>query len=493
MHESPPGEPPASRAMHPLPVSHEPVPLAALRQIPFFAPLPDNLLSKLQPHLRDVQYDTDDLILRMGEYSDAAYYIREGAVEVRLTSVSSDAPATASSQAARHAAGLMTDLTSDAGSPTRVVLVKGEIFGEMGALSRYPVSADVVATEPTTCLVIRTQALRLLLKQADLVWFRQFVDERYRSRALASHLRGVSLLEGLDDDQIERLRQRAELMAFDPGTQIVAQGTAGDALYLVRGGYVKVAVQSGSADLAVTYLRRGDYAGEIPLLTDQPWPFSLQALEHVEIVRLPRADVLEVVRANPEVERRLRDSADRRLTERRLALERPGETRILQRAMDTGLINGESVLLIDLETCTRCDDCVRACADEHAGTPRFVREGPRVGRWSVPHACYQCSDPVCMIGCPTGAISRPLGSFEVTIDADTCIGCHNCVRRCPWGNIIEVPFNSPALGKTIELATKCDLCIGRPAGPACVEACPHGSAVRLSFKNLDTVVRTLSR
>ena len=44
-------------------------------------------------------------------------------------------------------------------------------------------------------------------------------------------------------------------------------------------------------------------------------------------------------------------------------------------AMDTGLIHGESVLLIDLDTCTRCDDCVRACADTHGGMPRFIREG----------------------------------------------------------------------------------------------------------------------
>ena len=50
----------------------------------------------------------------------------------------------------------------------------------------------------------------------------------------------------------------------------------------------------------------------------------------------------------------------------------------LQCAMDSGLIHGESVLLIDLETCTRCDECVRACADAHDGTPRFVREGVEV-------------------------------------------------------------------------------------------------------------------
>jgi Fe-S-cluster-containing hydrogenase component 2 len=97
-----------------------------------------------------------------------------------------------------------------------------------------------------------------------------------------------------------------------------------------------------------------------------------------------------------------------------------------------------------------------------------------------------------MIGCPTGAITRPLGTLEVTINKDTCIGCHNCVKRCPWGNIIEVPYSSPALNRQIDLATKCDLCLGRPAGPACVQMCPHGSTVRISFKDMVAVSQTLS-
>jgi cGMP-dependent protein kinase 2 len=56
-----------------------------------------------------------------------------------------------------------------------------------------------------------------------------------------------------------------------------------------------------------------------------------------------------------------------------------------------------------------------------------------------------------------------------------------------------VPYQSSRAGRSIDLATKCDLCAGRSGGPACVEACPHGSAVRISFKDLHQVVSTLSR
>jgi CRP-like cAMP-binding protein len=493
------------------------VPLERLRHHALFGPLPDVILEKLRPNLAERSYAAGELILRLGDYSDAAYYVSDGEVEIhvkpqpparvaeprgggdarpgllrRLFSPGA-APTRQAGRVGRSAAALLGDLPGGDPGGTVVTLGAGEIFGEMGALSRYPVSADVVAATPVVCFVIRTPALRLMLKQRGLGSFRAFVDERYRARTLASHLRGAPVFAGVDESAIERLRLCAELVPFDPGTPIVEQGSAGDAFYLVRGGYVKVGVRTGAAELAVTYLRKGDHAGEIALLLDQPWPVSLRALEHVEMVRIPRTDFLDVVNRCPDVGRRLRETAARRLDQTRLALERPAEASYLQMAMDTGLINGESVLLIDLETCTRCDDCVTACAEAHQGTPRFVREGARHGRWSVPVACYQCTDPVCMIGCPTGAITRPLGSVEVTIDRDTCIGCHNCVRRCPWGNIIEVPYVSPTVGREIDLATKCDRCVGRAGGPACVEACPHGSAQRISFKDLDRVVSTLSR
>src|SRR6185295_2148852 len=180
--------------------------------------------------------------------------------------------------------------------------------------------------------------------------------------------------------------------------------------------------------------------------------------------RLPRAEFQAVLAQHPEMQQQLWAATVERLKARGTVAREPLTSRYLQMAIDTGLIHGESVLLINLSTCTRCDDCVRACAETHGGTPRFIREGTRYQHWSVPLACYQCSDPVCLVGCPTGAITRALGTLEVTIDPQTCIGCRNCVKRCPWGNIIEVPFSSPTLKKDIDLATKCDLCVGRTAG-----------------------------
>ena len=135
---------------------------------------------------------------------------------------------------------------------------------------------------------------------------------------------------------------------------------------------------------------------------------------------------------------------------------------------------------------------MRACADAHDGTPRFVREGFKFRNFTVPTACYHCADPVCMIGCPTGAISRPLGTKEVAVDASLCIGCGNCVSRCPWGNILTTTHEQEN-GNTIQLATKCDLCAGRADGPACVQMCPQGCAERVDFTDEVEVKRLFLR
>jgi Fe-S-cluster-containing hydrogenase component 2/CRP-like cAMP-binding protein len=321
------------------------------------------------------------------------------------------------------------------------------------------------------------------------------VDRLYVERTLDVHLARVELFAGLPAEVRAALRQGAELASFSPGQEIARQGEPCEDFYLVRGGYVRVAVKDAvkdagggdEAEVAVTYLRKGDYAGEIGLLLDEPWPMTLTALEHVELVRIGREEFRRALRASPRVEDELWRAVVQRLKERGFALRNPRAVASLSTAMDTGLIHGESVLLIDLNTCTKCDDCVRACADTHGGTPRFVREGPKVSHYSVPTACYHCTDPVCMIGCPTGAIGRPLGTLQVVINAETCIGCHRCVNGCPWHNIVPVAHHSPTLGQDIQLATKCDLCIGRREGPACVQMCPHGAAVRVDFKNPDIV------
>mgnify|MGYP003352356420 FL=1 len=158
-----------------------------------------------------------------------------------------------------------------------------------------------------------------------------------------------------------------------------------------------------------------------------------------------------------------------------------------------GLMDAQSLLVLDLAKCTRCDECTKACADAHQGVTRLVREGLRFENFLVASSCRSCLDPHCMVGCPVGSIRRR-ASREIVIE-DWCIGCGKCAENCPYGNINMHPFptgrNAPdpdnpsrQLPVMQQKATMCDLCVSLDGTPSCVYACPHDAAHRMSGNQL---------
>jgi Fe-S-cluster-containing hydrogenase component 2 len=160
--------------------------------------------------------------------------------------------------------------------------------------------------------------------------------------------------------------------------------------------------------------------------------------------------------------------------------------------------------LIDLERCTRCDECVRACASTHNdGRSRLIREGPRFGNFLVPASCRQCRDPVCMIGCPVGSIHK--GATNEIVIEDWCVGCGICAEQCPYGSIHmhersteEIPDIGREAVEDKPMAVCCDQCSSQIDGiPSCVYACPHDAAGRVDawefFSDADNAFRSLGK
>jgi Fe-S-cluster-containing hydrogenase component 2 len=247
---------------------------------------------------------------------------------------------------------------------------------------------------------------------------------------------------------------------------------------------VKITEEYPGGELVLAYLSRGDYFGEIGLLGGGLRTASCIALDHVEVVKISGDDFRQMVERFPNIRAGLEKvAAERRAAnEQRLQMV---ERVPLDQFLSQGLMEAQSLLILDLKNCTRCDACVNACADAHDGVTRLVRDGLRFENYLVATSCRQCRDPLCMVGCPVGSIRRR-NSLEVIIE-DWCIGCGLCARNCPYGNINLHPFEVLAedpehagrkKAAIKQKATSCDLCTHLKE-PSCVYACPHDAAHRV--------------
>jgi nitrite reductase (NADH) large subunit len=147
-------------------------------------------------------------------------------------------------------------------------------------------------------------------------------------------------------------------------------------------------------------------------------------------------------------------------------------------------------LIFDRERCLACRSCELACAIAHSRSrelraaageeppprPRVslvkTRRPGRAGARAEGERpwlagvdalrCEQCTEPLCVFSCKTGALHRDARDGHVVFDEDRCVGCLMCVMVCPLG-IRPDPAR--------ERVVRCDVCRGLER-PACVEACP---------------------
>jgi Fe-S-cluster-containing dehydrogenase component/CRP-like cAMP-binding protein len=520
----------------------------------FPARIPLRGILKNDARIRD--FLPGEIVVRQGDYGHSAFVILEGSVRIFLREpdgalVGRREPVRASvwnsfrrwlrrpyypEQARRRETGgggpesriFLQDIPGVLDPDWTVRMEAGELFGEIAALSRTPRTATCVAEGPAKLLEIRWQGLRELRNYSP-EWKAQ-IDQRYRQRSLLRHLQETPLFFNLDATSLQQVADatrfetvgefdwysghnrgdRRDREHREHEVMIAREGDFPSGLLLVRSGFARVSRNYNQGERTGSYLGKGQSFGLPELVagwrTGQPVPLNhnLRALGYTDLLFIPAA-VLEqhVLPRLPTAELDALVAAAVRGTGAGPGTwARPDEQNLIEFVVAGRFINGRTAMLIDLDRCTHCDDCVRACAATHDNNPRFIRHGPETTGLMVASACMHCVDPVCMVGCPTGAIQRGVSvGGEILINPDTCIGCGICAQSCPYGTIQMVllrdeegqPVLTEETGAPIRRATKCDLCVDQPTGPACVNACPHDALARADMREIGTLADWLRR
>lgn len=459
--------------------------LTSIRQtIPVFSKLNTLLLRETMLDSTVHAVEAGGTIFKRNDYSDTFFTIFIGQVGIQIS----------------------------ADDPSMVVkLREGEFFGEMGLISGRRRTATVVAL--TDCVVFETPRRTMLKLIQSVESVKRTLDKTSILRQIQTHL-----TPGVPAEDLEELVDTAEIENFKAGEVLFNQGDAGNHMHLIRSGSCTVSMQIGGRDVVLSYVPSGNYIGEMALLSDMPRSATVKAAHNTETICLSGEAFKQVMDKNVAIRTSVEAKFRQRIRQNEQMEDRPEAGNIIQFLIDQGVGEGTDVLLIDETLCIHCDNCEKACAETHDGLSRLDREaGPSFASIHVPTSCRHCQHPHCMADCPPDAIHRaPDG--EVFID-DSCIGCGNCERNCPYG-VIQMatppeekfnlfswllfgkgpgpgeevayaaqhgPADGASTGQKIKQAVKCDMCKGIEGGASCVRACPTGAAARVSPEEFMTL------
>lgn len=495
----------------------EAIPAAELINDELFAEVPPKFLLWQEGLVTRTKVKDGDVLCKQGDPGNTAFFVKSGEVEIKAAGEKGKTPAPFR---LKHA---VTD-------PDPLIL------GEMACLSGTPRTADVRATSEGEIWEIRRNVLDRIMRSPRQ---RARFEKMYRDRALDVALRNGEIFEGLPEAEYKKcvdfLRPNLSFVRVNPNQLMFKQGDWADALYLVRLGHVKVSISRFGGEPAIIHRGPGSVVGEIGLLAIEPDDLrkgadsldqsmasaladvgddlgmalpsgqrtaTCQALDHLELARVDRSVFLKMVRDFPAVRRRLIEMAVGRLKGDTSAGD--GTAALRREYVEQGLYQGQSLLVLDLKKCTHCDECVKACVQQHGteshGVPvtRLIRDGLRLDNYLIASSCRSCKDAYCMIGCPVDSIHR--GKHQQIVIEDHCIGCGLCATNCPFGNItmpnnenrlFEIP-DSTNPQKVVRIAQRkastCDLCDAEGNRdeplPRCVYACPHDAAHRMTGEEL---------
>jgi len=204
---------------------------------------------------------------------------------------------------------------ADASEPFRRV-GPGQTFGQEALLLEKPYSEIARATEETQLwtltqtdflgLTHRFPAIRTAFSREITPYLRETDHEEARA-----YLRAVPFLSALTEEVLDALAERLVLRHIAAGDVIYQPGDAGDGMYLVSSGQVKI-VEDGDS---IARLKQADFFGEMALLTGKTRAVTARAIMNSNLWVLFKTDFDDLAVRFPVLSAAVNQALSQRLAE----------------------------------------------------------------------------------------------------------------------------------------------------------------------------------
>lgn len=202
-------------------------------------------------------------------------------------------------------------------------------------------------------------------------------------------LQNVLIFRDLDLQEIDLIADKLQLIQYAKDTVIFNIDDPGDCMYIIKSGEIRVVAGVGNSGEVLAYLGRGNYFGEMALLTGEPRSASVVTAMDSEIFVLTKQDFDDLLERHPSIALALSHVLSQRL--RKISIQKAGRQNkiisilnTLQKSRQKPLIleiarklmketNGE-VVVIDIDV-----------SQEHIAFLLDLEREPKSSRWIIEH------------------------------------------------------------------------------------------------------------
>lgn len=119
---------------------------------------------------------------------------------------------------------------------------------------------------------------------------------------MVMNLKKASLFRDLPESLLVALAEKVTKERLEPGQVLFRKGDAGDALYVIDDGRVKIVSEnSKGGQLVLNECGPGEVIGDMSLVDQEPRSASVIAITAAELLQLKRDDFLEVLQVEPSL------------------------------------------------------------------------------------------------------------------------------------------------------------------------------------------------
>ena len=116
------------------------------------------------------------------------------------------------------------------------------------------------------------------------------------------YLKNINLFHGMSEEQMLMVEQRTVMREVRRKEVLYLPGDAGDRIYLLKRGVVKIStLDDEGREIILALLRKGEVFGEEAAFEDSPREHMAEAYEDALVCIITKQDFLDMLRTHPEM------------------------------------------------------------------------------------------------------------------------------------------------------------------------------------------------